>query len=406
VQQRNNIYLKGFSHNNQVKLIKGGNEYFSMMLQLINSANNIIHLQTYIYENDETGKCITNALIEASHRKVKVYLLVDGYASQSLNSTFIKEIKKAGIHFRFFEPLFKRKSFYFGRRLHHKVLLTDNNYGLIGGINISNRYNDMPDKKAWFDFSILLEGASIQELCKICWNTWFGFKRNHIHYNCSGNNKNVPLNIDVHADVRIRRNDWIRRKNEISETYIEMLYYAQKEVTIICSYFLPGRVLRRILKNTANKGIKIDIIIAGPSDIWIAKNAERWLYDFLLRNKINIYEYQPSVLHAKMAYCDDEWLTIGSYNINDISTYASIELNVDVRNRIFVETVKNEIEEIKRINCIKISNKKHLNDKNAIKQLIRWLSWHTFQIIFHLVTFYYKRINISKKHIDQSHHTY
>ena len=101
-----------------------------------------------------------------------------------------------------------------------------------------------------------------------------------------------------------------------------------------------------------------------------------------------------------MAYSDNEWLTIGSYNINDISTYASIELNIDVRNRIFVEEIKNEIELIKEKNCIHISVEKHLNDKSLLKQFIRWLSWHLFQTIFHLVTFYYKRIDINKKHID------
>jgi len=405
MEQRKNKYLEGFSSNNQVKLIKGGNEYFSTMLQLINSAKNIIHLQTYIYENDETGKSVTKALIEASLRKVEVYLLVDGYASQSLNSTYINVLRHAGIHFRFFEPLFKSRNFYFGRRLHHKVLLIDNNYGLVGGINVSNRYNDMPEKQAWLDFSILLEGNIIQDLCTICWKTWFGFKQNNKNYDCSSIIKNNLLNEEKNSNVRMRRNDWIRRKNEISETYIEMLYFAQKEITIICSYFLPGRVLRRLLKNAAKKGIKIDIITAGPSDVWIAKNAERWLYDLLLRNKINIYEYQPSVLHAKMAYCDNEWLTIGSYNINDISTYASIELNVDVRNREFVKKVKTEIEMIKKTNCVHISNEKHLNDKNAIKQFIRWLSWQSYQLLFHLFTFYYKRINISKKHIDQSHHS-
>lgn len=400
MEQAINKYLEGFSSNNQVKLIKGGKQYFQLMLQLINSAEQIIHLQTYIYENDETGKTITNALIEASLRKVKVYLLVDGYASQSLNTTFFKELKQAGIYFRFFEPLLKSKNFYFGRRLHHKVLLVDNYCGIVGGINISNRYNDMPENKAWLDFSIFLEGNIIKDLCTTCWKTWYGFKQNNLNFNCSTEVKKILLNDTTLSNVRIRRNDWIRRKNEISETYIQMLYFAKKEITIICSYFLPGRVLQRLLKNAAKRGIKIDLIIAGTSDVWIAKNAERWLYDLLLRNKINIYEYQPSVLHAKMAYCDNEWLTIGSYNINDISTYTSIELNIDVRNSSFVENVKKEIELIKKNHCVHISVEKHLNDKNIIKQFIRWMSWHSFQIIFHLVTFYYRRVNIHKKHID------
>ena len=101
---------------------------------------------------------------------------------------------------------------------------------------------------------------------------------------------------------------------------------------IMCSYFLPGKVISRLLKNASRRGVKIRVITAGPSDVMVAKYAERWMYDWLLRNKIELYEYQPNILHAKVAICDSEWLTIGSYNINNISAYASIELNVDVHN--------------------------------------------------------------------------
>ena len=94
--------------------------------------------------------------------------------------------------------------------------------------------------------------------------------------------------------------------------------------------------MRRLLTNAAKRGVKIKVITAGPSDIMLAKHAERWMYDWLLRNKIELYEYQPAILHAKVAVCDSEWITIGSYNLNNISAYASIELNLDVHNADFV----------------------------------------------------------------------
>src|SRR5687767_13574534 len=110
---------------NKVKLVRGGREYFDQLLKLIREAKDNIHLQTYIYDDDETGKEVTDALKDAVERGVMVYLIVDGYASQIMSKRFISRMKEAGIHFRFFEPLFKSKYFYFGRRLHHKVVVVD-----------------------------------------------------------------------------------------------------------------------------------------------------------------------------------------------------------------------------------------------------------------------------------------
>src|SRR5690349_11399027 len=114
-----------YSSLNKVELVQGGKPYFDRLLEMIASAKETIHLQTYIYENDETGKAVADALIEAAKRKVKVYLLPDGYASKKIAKPFIQELKNAGIHFRFFNPLFKSKYFYFGRRLHHKIIVVD-----------------------------------------------------------------------------------------------------------------------------------------------------------------------------------------------------------------------------------------------------------------------------------------
>ena len=206
------------------------------------------------------------------------------------------------------------------------------------------------------------------------------------------------------CEVRIRRNDWVKRKNEISATYIEMLLHAKSHVTILCSYFLPGRVISRLLKNAAARGVEIRVITAGKSDIIMAKHAERWLYDLLLRNNIKILEYQPAVLHAKVAACDNEWLTVGSYNVNDISAYASIELNLDVRNRPFATAIEKELEKIIQEDCIPITRELHLSKKNIFIQFIRWCSYQSIRLIFHLATFYFKRIDRPKNSpADQNH---
>ncbi len=380
-----------YSDRNKIKLIRGGAAYFKLLTELIDRAVESIHLQTYIYNDDQTGLPVANALKAAAKRNVQVYLLTDGYASQIMSQKIIDELREAGVHFRFFEPFFKSKTYYFGRRMHHKVFVADAKYTLVGGINIADRYNDMPGEPAWLDFALYAEGEIAKELCVLCWKTWNGFPVNMGITPCEEKELQFDFTNEETSLLRMRRNDWVRRKNEISATYIEMFRHAQSHISILCSYFLPGKIIRRLLSDAAKRGVKIKVITAGPSDIMLAKYAERWMYDWLLRNKIELYEYQPAVLHAKVAVCDAEWLTIGSYNVNNISTYASIELNLDVRNAAFAKELEQTLDKIIDKDCIHITKEKHRQSKNIFKQFIRWCSYQFIRVVFYMLTFYFKR---------------
>ncbi len=382
-----------YTVHNSVKLIRGGKAYFELLLDLISRATTSIHLQSYIYEDDETGTLIANALKEAAGRKVEVYLLADGYASRDIPQSFIDDLTASGIHFRFFEPLLKSKRFYFGRRMHHKIAVVDARFSLVGGVNISNRYNDMPGQPAWLDFIVYSVGDISYELCVLCWKTWNSFPARIDPLLCKKAQYDLQAMPEPECRVRMRRNDWLRGKTEISASYKEMFRNASSEITILCSYFLPGKVMRRSLKLAARRGIKIRVIAAGHSDVIIAKQAEKWLYDWLLRNNITLYEYQPAVLHAKLAVCDNEWVTIGSYNINDLSAYTSIELNLDIRDQVFAGTVAQTLQTIIEQECIPITREEHSRTKNIFVQFSRWCSYYIIRILYKLITFYYKRMN-------------
>lgn len=383
--------LAAYTKHNKVNLIRGGKPYFDCLLDMINNAQESVHLQTYIYADDETGKLVADALKKASQRKVDVHLLVDGYASKSLSGNFIQELKEAGVQFRFFEPIFKSRNFYFGRRLHHKIAVVDAKFALTGGVNITDRYNDMPDIPAWLDFALFTQGEVARELCILSWKTWYGFPQKLNTTPCE--KKNIPFSFDRAelAEVAMRRNDWVRRKNEISATYIEMCRTAKTHITILCSYFLPGRVIRRQLAYAAKKGVKIKVITAGMSDISTAKYAERYLYGWLLRKNIELYEYQPAILHGKIGICDSEWLTTGSYNINDISAYASIELNLNVRSTRLAEQTEQMLEEIMARDCVRITTEQYAHSHNLLKRLMEFLSYQFVRVTLYLFTFYFKR---------------
>jgi len=378
-----------YSFHNKPTLIKGGEPYFKVLFQLIEKAQLSIQLQVYIFDEDDTGKAVAEKLIEARKRNVDVQILFDGYASRSLSKEFKDILRNAGIQLRFFNPIFKSENFYFGRRLHHKILVCDGLYALVGGINISNRYNDMPEDPAWLDWAILVEGDIAYELHKLCNLFYSKWNKKVVHLDKL---LILPkLNTSLHCPMRIRRNDWVMNLNQISASYMEMLKNAQREIIIMSSYFIPSDFIRASMTLAIKRGVNIKLILASTSDIGIAKYAEKYLYAWALRQGINIYEYKTNVLHGKIAVSDDRTVTIGSYNINDISALASIELNIDVEENNFASNVKDQLNRIIENDCIKIDRKQFNASQNIFEMFLQWSSYRIFRIVFKLFTFYFTK---------------
>ena len=375
--------------NNDVKLIDGGAPYFELLEKMIRSAQYVVHFQVYIFEEDETGTRIAKALKEAALRKVKVYLLVDGYASKALSREFIQDLKDAGINFRPFEPLLQSKKFYFGRRLHHKVVVVDSFYCLIAGLNISDRYNDTPKARAWLDWALFAEGEIAPALEKICVNRYklrIRAKHEAVHP--------APLKISAlkkNSHVRVRINDWVDRKREISRTYLEMFGTAKSHITLMSPYFLPGYEFRRRMKQAVRRGVTIKVVLAGISDIALSKYAERYMYRWMLKNNVEIYEYQKTVLHGKMAVCDDQWMTVGSYNLNNLSAYASVELNFDVKDPEFAKTINRRLQTIIDTDCQRITLKKYDKKTGWVEHVAQKLAYYLLRVILFLFTFYFRQ---------------
>ena len=381
VDSRLGAYLK----TNDCRLIRGGLPYFDLLEELIDRAITSVHLQVYIYEEDETGARVTAALIRAAHRGVKVYLLLDRYASRSLPRQTVLAIERAGINFRWFEPLVKGRNFYIGRRMHHKIFVADGLHGLVGGINVSNNYNDLPGKPAWMDWAAFVEGEICSALYYRCMQMWLRTARPKIP------RFQIPSEITNNCLIRARVNDWVRNRNQVSRSYLEMFHQANENITIMSSYFLPGRVFRRNLRQAAARGVKVKIILTKISDVTLAKLAERYFYPWLLRRNIELYEYRMKVLHAKIATYDRSWVTIGSYNINDLSAYASIEFNLDIQNGLFAQHVDRVLGEIMESDCDKITIESLSHRDGFFSRALYRVAFWTFRIVFYVFTFYFRQ---------------
>lgn len=323
------------------ELVHSGEDYFLRLLNIITNAKNEIHLQTYIFENDSTGLEVVKALKEAANRKVSVYVLVDGYGSAKLSDSFFEELISQGIHIRFFSPWHSKNNFYIGRRLHHKIIVVDGKVAIIGGINIANKYRGSSTEQPWLDYAVQIEGASIAEpLELLCKNIYLKKNRTKI------NNTIIPLIHWNGTSVKILCNDWLKRKNEIHEAYINTLRKADKEVILVASYFLPGRRFSNELKKAAKRSVKVKIILSGVSDLPIVMWATQYLYASLLKQGVELFEWRKSVLHGKIAVADFKWATVGSFNLNHLSSYGSIEMNAEINSIEFSEKLYTHLADV------------------------------------------------------------
>ena len=379
-----------YTFHNEVKLLRGGIDFFNELDSLIKKAQKTIQIQIYIFDEDQTGTSVIHALKSASLRGVRIQLLLDGYASRKFSKDTVKELRSLGMQFRFFDPLLTKGNFYFGRRLHHKIVVCDEQYALVGGLNISDRYNDLPGSPAWLDWAIRVQGEATIGLAKICNQRFYKKQNPQYHYQSLQPETNIPV-LQGNCPVRIRQNDWIQRKNQISATYMEMMKQAKSEIIIMSSYFIPGAFFRRNIIKALARGVKIKLILAGISDVGISKYAERHLYHWALKNGMEIFEYQHNVLHGKMAVCDRKMTTIGAYNINDLSALASIELNLDIDQKEFALMAVRVLEQIIENDCIQISPEQYLKQMGLVEKSLHWISYEIVRALMKMFTFYFRK---------------
>lgn len=366
-----------------IELLRSGENFFAASEKVIDEAKQYIHFQTYIVDDDETGRRIINALIRASKRGIRVYFLLDAYGGSSFSKDLIHKIEEAGVLFRMFSPGLITKGFQLSLRLHHKVLLADGDTAIIGGMNIADRYRGNDGLKAWLDFAILIKGPECSHvlfILKSLWNKAFISKkersRETIHH---------PVLYIEDVKLKVIQNNWYRNKIEILKSYRSALKHAQNRMTIFASYFLPGRSERRLLRNASRRGVDIKIVLSAESDAPVFKRATNFLYDFILRNNITIYEYLPSNLHAKVATVDGNWSTIGSYNMNHLSDYGSIEMNADIFDTRFAEMFEEILLGIIEKDCRQVTPEEYIHRKTWLFQLTGWFLYQIIRIMMRLM---------------------
>jgi len=387
--KKNSKFRRQYYHRtSHVELIRGGGQFFKLVEELIDEAKTEIHIQYYICEADQTGIAVMNALIRAAQRNVEVYFILDAYGSGKLPDTSLQKMIDSGVKFKWFKPVIRFGNMEFGRRLHHKVIAIDEQVSLVTGVNIANRYNDINNNQAWLDFALLVKGISAKEIKRRCVQIWekpFKISRRWRKFRLPQINDSIQSH---NALVKVSVNDWLRGRNEIYQGYRNAFQKAEKEIYIVGGYFLPGRILRKSIRDAAIRGVNISVILTRFSDVMFAKSAEEFLYNWMLKNGIKIYEWQPTIMHGKLAVVDRMWSTVGSFNLNYLSRFESIELNMEIIDDLFSAQLSDLMGEIVRNECIQISSDEFYKKYSLVKRLkLRFSYWFARTIMRILTAF-------------------
>ena len=380
-RQRKKTFDQPYTIRNTVEWVQSGRKYFDLLESLIDNSNYEVHLQTYIFSSDETGSRIADALIRAAIRKVQVFVLVDAYGSQGMHGNDIRRMTDAGINFRKYGELYSHGSFHIGRRLHQKVTVIDGFVSLVGGINLSDHYNTLHARAAWLDFAVLMKGDISRRLQYYCRKKWSGrkftFKVDRTMLQGGRHDKIIG-----YVPIRIRRNDFLWNRNEITITYREAFRQAAKSILVVGGYFLPGGRTRRLMISAIKRGVSINVIVPERSDVRLIIFARRYLYAWLIRNGIGVYEYKPANVHGKVLIVDNKWTSIGSYDLNNLSAFSNIELNVDIQHEGFAFDLANHITAIMKNDCRSISADNQYEKLGVFARIKMWFAYRFVKTLF------------------------
>ena len=372
-----------YKEGHHVELLQSGDPFFSAVIKVIDEAKRYIHFQTYIIDEDNTGRRVVDALVRAAGRGVRIYMLLDAFGTKYLTKEFIDTIEDSGILFRFFSPVFITKGFQLSLRLHHKVILADGELAIIGGMNFADRYNGTPAVREWLDFAVLIKGPEcihVNSICRKIWNKTFiskDEKATEIVYSTPSYAQNISL--------RVVENNWYRNKIEILRSYRAALKNARHHMIIFASYFLPGRLERKLFRLASARGVDIRIVLAAKSDAPMFRRATSFLYEYILRNNIKIYEYYPANLHAKVATVDGKWCTVGSYNLNHISDYGSIEMNVNIMDEAFTSGFEKNLTDIIKNDCRQVTVEELLRRRTWWSRFRGWTSYQMIRLMMRIM---------------------
>jgi cardiolipin synthase A/B len=397
-----------FTSGNDVRLFKGGVEFFPALIERIDNAQKSVSLETYIFANDDAGRAVSAALVRAAERGVAVRVITDGIGTDN-NLPMFTQWKEAGVGHRVYNPhlLFGPQGW---SRTHRKLALIDDKYAYCGGINIVDDFDQNGthlDTPRW-DFAMETRGPVVADVRDAFDTQWqrigLGVKPRKKPTPPTNESESNPQQTrwgsrralrarkrarlgEIHAVdqpcVAFVARDNLLNRRAIEKTYLRAIAHAEKEVLLANPYFMPGRKLRRALVAAAERGVRVSLVI-GRKEFVALDYATPFLYGNLLKHGVRIAEYEKTMLHGKVAVVDADWATIGSSNLDALSLVLNNEANLVLVNHTEIASLHDAI--LQAFDDARPIDEKHYESRPITERALNWLAYNTYRMMMKMIT--------------------
>jgi cardiolipin synthase len=318
------------SEGNRVTILKNGIEIFPAMLAAIRDAKRTINLEFYIYWDGEIGRKFAEALAEKARGGVAVKVILDAVGSAQMSQSLVDFMARNGIDMEWYHPLRWYTISTLNHRTHRKLLVVDGRIGFSGGVGIADDWlGDADSKNHWRDTVARVEGPVVTQMQSAFMDNWVK-SRGELLTGLDYFPALAPAGPHL---TQVLKSSPSEGSSTVKLLYIISIVSAVKSIYISNAYFVPDADTTRALEGAVRRGVDVRVIVPGEfTDVPIVRQASRWHYEMLLRRGIRIFEYQPTMMHAKTMVVDGAWTTIGSSNFDDRSFRLNDEVNINIFN--------------------------------------------------------------------------
>ncbi len=324
-------------HGGEAVILQNGDAFYPAMLEAIRAARETVTFEVYIFDPDEIGRQFMDAFIDRARNGVEVRLLFDWFGSIRLRRKYVRELRAGGVRVEFFRPLAFRNLVRMYRRTHRRAIVIDGRIGFTGGAAVSKKWaGDARNTEEWRDSMTRFTGEPVAGIQA-------AFATNWVY--CTGEVLAGPRFFPALAS-----RDGVSTLAAVSSPSdamqpIRTLYWmsfasARRRLWIASSYFIPDGQFRKAARERSRAGVDVRILVPGKhTDAIPVKFAGQCYYEELLRDKVRIFEFEPTMMHAKTIVVDDAWTLIGSANMDERSMELNEENAVGVADEGFAREV-------------------------------------------------------------------
>jgi cardiolipin synthase A/B len=332
------------SHGNDVELLINGDEIFPAFLETVRGAEKTLNVETYVYWRGEIADEVAGAICERAEAGVDCNVALDALGAAKMNRDLVGRMKEAGVRVVYFRPPKPYALRRLANRTHRRLLVADGRVGMTGGVGIAEEWTgNAEDPDHWRDTHVRVRGPVVRGMQGAFAEHWLEATGQVL----AGDGYLPDLDpVEGGGDVQ-----FVRSKSGVGDTNVEALYYlsiasAKRSIDLTAAYFVPRPAFVEALTKAAESGVKVRILVPGPHiDKGFVRVAGRAAYRELLQAGVEMFEYQPTMLHAKTLAVDGVWSSVGTVNFDNRSFQLHDEVTLCVSDEQFTGKLSRRFED-------------------------------------------------------------